>query len=366
EPARARRATRTRGAVCGLLAAAALPAGPAAAHQRWFADDRGRPLDPASVGDPASLAAIGTAVAITAVVYLIWRAVGRRSVVPGFRQLGADPERHAVLLGLLPVVLALHAAVPLFVSGVQLHLFAPNLSLAGPEPIRLRSVLGAAVALAEIAIGLAFVYGAFTRVAAAVLAALWLVGVARFGLLPLLEQAIVLGIALFLFITGRGPFSVDAALSARLGPLPGLAPYAVPALRVLTGVSLAAGALGEKLWNLPFALEFLQAYPVNFLPALGLPVPDPLFVRLAGTVELTAGLLLVVGAFVREAIVVLWLPFNLTLAVFGWQELIGHLPIYGAMAVLLVWGKGEPEDVAALVRALRQRPELAPEAPADR
>lgn len=32
-----------------------------------------------------------------------------------------------------------------------------------------------------------------------------------------------------------------------------------------------------------------------------------------------------------------WLPFNLTLTVFRWEELVGHLPFYGVMALLLAW-----------------------------
>jgi uncharacterized membrane protein YphA (DoxX/SURF4 family) len=272
-----------------------------------------------------------------------------------------------VLLGLLPLVMGLHTAVPLVVSGIQLQLFAPNLSVAEPGPVRLQSLLAAVVALGEIGIGLALLYGAFTRAAAALLALLWLLGVAVFGPLRLLEQGVFLGAAAFFYIAGRGAFSVDAALGRPFRPLVELSPYALPALRVGTGVGLAALALGEKLWNVPYATDFLREYPVNVLAALGLPVSDRLFVLLAGAVELTAGLLLVTGAFVRETIVVLWLPFNITLPLFGWRELVGHLPIYGALALLLVWGTGTRAEAEALKRGLAQRPTLEPPGPtADR
>jgi hypothetical protein len=59
---------------------------------------------------------------------------------------------------------------------------------------------------------------------------------------------------------------------------------------------------------------------------------------MAGTIELTLGLLLMSGAFVRAVIVMLWLPFNLTLPLLGWRELVGHLPVYGIMALLLICG----------------------------
>jgi hypothetical protein len=64
--------------------------------------------------------------------------------------------------------------------------------------------------------------------------------------------------------------------------------------------------------------------------------------------------------YVRVGILALWLPFNLTLAAFGWIELVGHLPIYGAMAVLALWGRGSADDLRALQRGLMQRPSLLP------
>jgi uncharacterized membrane protein YphA (DoxX/SURF4 family) len=367
----ARRATgRAATAVAiAVAAAAALAASarPATAHQRWFHPDQGRALEPASMADPGSLAAVAAALLATSALYAVWRLSGRRSLVPGLRQLGADVERQAVLLGLLPLVMGLHTAIPLVVSGIQLQLFAPNLSVAAPGPVRLQSPFAAVVALGQIGIGLALFYGAFTRAAALLLASLWLLGAAVFGPFLLLEQALFLGAAAFFFIAGRGAFSVDAALGRPFRPLVGPSPYAVPALRVGTGVGLAAVALGEKLWNVPYAVDFLREYPVNVLAPLGLPVSDRLFVLLVGAIELTAGLVLITGAFVREAIIVLWLPFNLTLPLFGWRELVGHLAIYGAMAVLLVWGTGTPAEAAALKRGLAQRPSLEPPGPtADR
>ena len=74
-----------------------------------------------------------------------------------------------------------------------------------------------------------------------------------------------------------------------------------------------------------------------------------------------AGLLLLFNVYVRLGILVLWLPFNVSLAAFGWRELVGHLPIYGTMAVLALWGTGGETDFRALGRGLRQRPALLDE-----
>ena len=328
-------------------------------HERWFVDSSLFPVTWASVTQPGALVAVGAAGAAFATAAVIWRHTGRRPLVPGPFRLGADADSLAVLYGALPVVLALHLSVTLFVSGVSLQLFAPNLGLGEPGAVPIGSVAGAVAALAQIAIGLALFYGALTRIAAVALTALWIAGAAWFGPLLLLEHAIVPGIALTLYITGRGPFAVDALLNPRLG-LPRIRrlPHAMTPLRVGTGLSLVTLAFTEKLANLPLGLAFLERYPINFLPEWGIPLSDEAFLLGAGAVELLAGLLLIANVYVRLGILVLWLPFNLTLAAFGWIELVGHLPIYGAMAVLALWGRGSADDLRALQRGLMQRPVL--------
>lgn len=330
-------------------------------HERWFVDSTPYPLDWASVTRPGALAAVSAAVASLLLAGFIWRRTGRRPLVPGPFRLGANADSLAVLYGAIPLVLGLHLSITLFVSGVTLHLFAPNLVLHEPGAVPIGSFGGAVAALAQIAIGLALFYGALTRIAAALLVALWVAGMVWFGPVLLLEHAIVPGIALTLYIMGRGPFAVDAMLHPRLGlPRLGWLPHAMTPLRIGTGLSLVTLAFTEKLWNLPLGLAFLERYPVNFLPKWGIPLGDEAFLLAAGAVELLAGLLLIANVYVRLGIFVLWLPFNLTLAAFGWVELVGHLPVYGAMAVLALWGRGSADDLRALQRGLMQRPALLP------
>ncbi|HEU5048673.1 MAG TPA: hypothetical protein VFU00_00020 [Gemmatimonadales bacterium] len=334
-------------------------------HERWFVDSSPFPVSWTSVTRPGTLVATGGALVVFGLAFLLWRRTGRRPLVPGPFRLGADADSLAVLYGAIPLVLALHLSITLFVSGVNLQLFAPNLRLGEGGPVPIGSMAGAIAALAQIGIGLALFYGALTRFAALALVALWVGGVFHFGPLLLLEHAIVPGTALTLAITGRGPFAVDALLNPRLG-LPRLRrlPHALTPLRIGTGISLVTLAFTEKLANLPLGLAFLERYPVNFLAAWGLPVSDETFLLVAGAVELLIGLLLIGNVFTRLGIVLLWLPFNLTLAAFGWIEVVGHLPVYGAMAVLALWGAGSAEDLRALQRGLMQRPALLPREPA--
>jgi hypothetical protein len=64
---------------------------------------------------------------------------------------------------------------------------------------------------------------------------------------------------------------------------------------------------------------------------------DDMFVLCAGATELLIGLCLVFGIFPRLIVASAWVLINMSLTVFNWVELVGHLPLYGVMAILLVW-----------------------------
>ena len=314
-------------------------------HERWFVS-RQHPVDFSHLLTARTAVPVVIALAVTGVAVLAWRARGRREIIPGPLQLGMDWENYERLLSWMPLIIGLHTAVPLLVAGVQLQLFVPNLSLP-------YNFFGGLIALAEIVIALCFVYGAATRIGAGLLAVIWVVGAIWFGPLLLLEHVLFLGVAFFMFVMGRGPGAVDMTLQRFHRPLERLVPRAVPALRTLTGLSIVVLAFTEKLWNVPMGVDFLQRYPLNFFPAIGFEgVSDADFIVIAGTVELTFGLLLMSGAFVRLMTLILWVPFNLTLPFLGWRELVGHLPIYGIMALIVIWGEEREETQRAFVRGV--------------
>jgi len=207
--------------------------------------------------------------------------------------------------------------------------------------------------MVEIAIALSFIYGALARPAAAALAVLWIVGMLVFRPLRLMEHAEIVGISFFLFATGRGPLAFDMAFEKLNKPVNSLIPFAVPVLRVALGIGLTVVAFTEKLWNIPMGLAFLSEHHFNFFPYIGLPgIDDTRFLLIVGTIELLVGLMLIAGTYVRLIILVTLIPFNLTLPFLGWRELVGHLPIYGILALLLLWGDERPGERGALVRAL--------------
>jgi hypothetical protein len=71
---------------------------------------------------------------------------------------------------------------------------------------------------------------------------------------------------------------------------------------------------------------------------MGFEVGDLVFVQLAAGVEILFGLLLISGALPQLVVIAAGFPFNATLFFLGATELIGHLPIYGAMLAVLVYG----------------------------
>src|SRR3954467_10829689 len=328
--------------VCSLTLSFFVSTRTAFAHEKWFHQGAWEPANWRKVAEFPTAALIAGVVILTILAALLRRRLTRPNVFPGPVALGADAEGITRFYALVPVILAIHVAVPLLVYGVQGHLFAPYLNLQGVWQYWLGLIqVGAAIAL---------FYGGLTRLAAIAIGVAWLIGIGVFGLEPMLENSHYIGFAAFFFLAGRGPFSIDHLLFPRWDPPSGMMRLAPSALRIGVGISLVMVAFTEKLANPQLAQSFLRQHPLNFTAALGMPMSDATFVLCAGTVELLVGLCVLFGLFPRLIILIAWLPFNLTLTIFDWVELIGHLPFYGAMAFLLVW---TPEEHDLWINGMR-------------
>jgi uncharacterized membrane protein YphA (DoxX/SURF4 family) len=338
-----------------LIVAAWLLLGSAEAHVKWFYQGTRPPLQWETVLEPLTLAVVGGVTAIVVALFFLQRRLGGRGLIPTMRWFGATDDHRAALFSFIPAILAVHFAVPLFVGSVQGNLFSPDHHLPGGWAY----VLG----LLQAGIALSLFYGGLTRISAAVLAWLWLASIAFIGLEGALDNALVLGFAGFFFFAGRGPISIDRLIFPRLEPSAKLMGYAMTALRIGIGVSFVSAAFTEKLANPALAEAFLAQFPLNFTSSLGLAIPNEVFFRLAGGVELLVGTCLIFNVFPREIIVIAWLPINLTLTVFDWVELVGHLPIYGAFAALLIW---DHTSLPLWLRGLREGPLPIKPSPAGR
>ena len=320
---------------------------PAVAHEKWFHEAGNYELRWDLLWRPLPLALIAAVVLLTFLAAWLWRRRGRRGFLPSLEQLGSPPDRRLLLYGILPAFLGLHVSIPLLVSGIEGTLLTPNNALSVPWTY--------AFGVAQIAISLSLFYGLLTRWAGLLLAALWMGGVVLLGPERMLESSVYLGVAAFFFLCGRGPFSVDRLLTPRLEPSARLMAFGLPALRVGLGLSLIVVAFTEKLANIPLSLDFLAHYQVNFTSALGMPLSDETFTLCAGAVELLVGLWVLLNVFCREVVLIAWFPLNLTLTVFGWPELVDHLPLYAISALLLLWSDDQASR-QLWVRGLREGP----------
>jgi len=194
---------------------------------------------------------------------------------------------------------------------------------------------GTMLAIVEAVAGIWLIAGFRIRPAAWLLAAAGPLGMLGYGVVAILERVDLLGIALFLGVLPPD----DARPGGSVEADPERLAAALLGLRFLVGGALVVLAFTEKLARPELAIAFLDRYPAfNILRALGLGVSDSAFIRIAGGVELLFGLLIISGAMPQVAVIAAGIPFNATLFFLGPSELIGHLPVYGAMLALIVYG----------------------------
>ncbi len=298
------------------------------AHETWF--HKGQyPTDWAFATEPLTLLLLGTAVLITVAVRVLAR------FVPGI-----DVPFLGAMAPWMPFAVRMHLAVSL----VALLSLGFYLSPAMDLQTNVSGILlGAVMAIA--AVGMAT--GWHARAAAALLVAAGPLGMLEFGFWAVAQRVDMLGLALFVLIAGAGRWSADYERNKASDYTLADAAKAIWSLRMAAGVALIVVAFVEKLATPELALAFLQDRPdLNLPQQLGLPMSTLDFIRIAGAIEVLFGLLLISGALPQAAVLIAGVPFNATLWFFGINELAGHLPIYGAMLVLLVYGS-DPELRAA-------------------
>jgi hypothetical protein len=291
------------------------------AHEAWFTDER-PPFDPGFLFEPITIVSVLVVFAIV----VAWRRVATRFGRPELPFLGGLGS----LAPWVPRLLGVHAGVSMIAQAYAGTFLAPSLEL--PE-----STAGTLLAILEGIVGVWLVSGWRVRPAAWLLVAAGPLGMLFYDAVPILERIDLLAIAVFLALV---PPSADNDGAVDLSPADLRAPLF--ALRLMAGTSLIVLALSEKLIRPDLALVLIDRFPfLNIARLIGIDLPDIDFVRFAGSVELLFGLLIISGAMPQIAVLVAGIPFNATLFFFGASELVGHLPIYGVMLALLVYGSSE-------------------------
>ncbi len=300
------------------------------AHETWFLDNAGD-YDWSFLGEGTTLALLSAAVLVTLIVRLINR----------YRD-GFDVGWLAAMAPYIPFAIRLHLAVSL-IGLLSLGFFlSPAMDLD-------TNAAGVSLGVVMALVAIAMATGYRARQAAWLLIAAGPLGMLEFGVDPVLQRIDLLGLAAFIVVAGPGRWSADferGAVADRFRADATLDPHnleamarAIFALRVAAGSALIFVALYEKLINPQLALDFLAEHPnLQVAHQLDLPLSDLEFVRLAGSIEVLFGLLLISGALPQAIVLIAGVPFNATLWFFGINELVGHLPIYGAMLAIIVFG----------------------------
>lgn len=217
------------------------------------------------------------------------------------------------------------------IAGTHEYLFSPNFTHSAGIPY--------ALIVIQIVIGLAFLLGIGSRVAALALGALYLCSLGYVGAVTWIENIWVLSTAMFIAITGNDYFSLVSVrfLQRYLAPYKG---YALSLLRLGTGATLFILGFSEKILAPEYGLNFLQFYHWNFMAALGVPFSDYLFTLSAGSVEALFGLVFMLGIVTRLNALVVAIVFTIPLFILGPIELAGHMPHFAAVVLLLLFGNG--------------------------
>ncbi|OGG79960.1 hypothetical protein A3A39_01085 [Candidatus Kaiserbacteria bacterium RIFCSPLOWO2_01_FULL_54_13] len=313
----------------------------ALAHTRWFAEGD---VPPYMTYEPTALYLGAWALVALAVV-----AAGIYLERRGLLQLSFLHPRRDHAFPRAAATFSMVAGAFFVIAGTHGYLFSPNLTLGAGVPYVL--------IVFQIVIGVAFLAGIYARVAAIALALLWAAGFVFVGALSMFEDVWVLSTALFILIMGSDYFSLVpiralAHLTRRFHD------YALPLLRIGTGVTLLILGFSEKILHPEFGINFLAEHHWNFMQLLGLEwYSDYLFTLSAGAVESLLGLIFILGVITRLNAFILAAFFTIPMFILGPIELAGHLPHFAAVVLLLLFGGGTKlKVVGPLHRQLRKKP----------
>ena len=306
----------------------------AAAHVNWFVESDAEPLANFSPTDPVFLS--WCVLAALMVMCSIWL----DGKLPTLR-VAQSKLRHDFM-----EILRVFTGMSFLLTAYEGALVAPHKVADGS--------FGLFLVVIQAVIGIMLIANRWIKAAALMMLVLHAGVAVKFGILPALEYAIIIGIACFLLLN-----SIEDEARRDL-----LKPYSVDALRIWTGISLVALAVGEKLAPSALGQVFLAQFQWNFLQALGFTFfDDPLFVLSAGMVEAVIGIVLILGTTVRLAVLALSIMMAVSNIVFIIQgnneaalvEFIGHMPIIGVALVLLLLGYGQRLKITDAFSAPRHK-----------
>lgn len=312
-----------------MVCALALSALPALAHVNWFVEEAAPGVVANySVTDPVFLAWVAVALGMVAVsVWLDAR-------LPVLRIVDTK-TRHDFM-----EILRVFTGMSFLLTAYEGALLAPHHVMEGP--------VVTALLFLQAGIGILLIANRWLKWTALLMLVLQTGVLITCGVAAALEYSIFVGIALFLLFNNLS--DPERRAHAKL--------YSVAALRIWTGISLFALAIGEKLAPTALGQSFVATYQWNFMQALGFDVfTDQFFVLSAGMVEAVIGVVLILGTTVRLAVFALSAMMAISNVVFILQgeneaalvEFVGHMPIIGTALILLLLGYGQRLKITHLL-----------------
>lgn len=215
----------------------------------------------------------------------------------------------------LPLIVRLMAAATIFLNLNSAVFLAPNFDNSTLISKILTPIL--------VVIASMFVIGFYTKYAAFGLLASYLVTFFAYNPFDVLDHLELVGISLFLTITGSGLVSYDNKIGKVRKPSNSTLKKASRQLLMWSGGAIAVLAVTEKLLGIELANSFLAIHNWNFLSGLG--VSDYYFILIAGTFELIVGLSLILGLATRLATLGVLVLMVITASLLGVKEIYGHL-----------------------------------------
>ncbi|MAE10748.1 MAG: hypothetical protein CL876_02285 [Dehalococcoidales bacterium] len=332
-----------------------IQASPAFAHERWSVDQDGQHAGESHWLDWPNLGIISGGLLLIVLVILAQRSAWYRKFELRFEKL-----QQTLPKGLEWRFVAVLAAVMLIAYAVTGVFLAPDLLLPGVTvTVHSGAQITRAIlsgdsllywnpstfgSLAQLLLGIVLLSQASFLIPGVLILVVAL-PMAVFYFAPdlLIDYVVEFAALAFAFIFfGMGASSLDRRIATRLKLDPSrYAKLPILIIRIGLGLTLVILALHNKLLDPNMALTFLDTHYLNFMQLMGFTgFTDIRFVFAAGIVELAVGVLLIFGIATRFVAAIVFVVMGTTIVILGPDELIGHLPIMGIVALLLYRGSG--------------------------
>lgn len=309
------------------------------AHERWFVDagaagavpDLFRHFTPANTGAAiVMLAAVAFGVWLDHILSLREDVKRRVAWATRYRPWGAT-------------IVGLFVGIGLIWLGLDRHILGLNLT--APT-----TTLGTTAVLVELIAGALLIVGLFTRIAALGVLFLAVMSFVWYPVADALPQIVYFGIGFFILIWGRGRFALGSVVAPLFASLRAdhLRHTAYLALRLSLGITFLILA-ADKIIRPDLHIALVDAYagmPYDGLMNLFGSFPIDWYVFLMALIEAALALFIIFGALLRPTAALIALLMLLSSIILGAGELAGHLPIVGALLVLVVFGPGFKKEHA--------------------